>query len=77
MADDKPHVFISAVTSEFGRNKIGDRPRFFFDLHCGLLARRRGNNRGACFFADDDYTHYLAHLRELAGALGDSRSSAF
>ena len=29
---------------------------------------QRGNNRGACFFADDDYTRYLAQLRELAGA---------
>ena len=23
---------------------------------------QRGNNRGACFFADDDYARYLAHL---------------
>jgi putative transposase len=29
---------------------------------------QRGNNRGACFFADDDYARYLAHLRELAEA---------
>jgi putative transposase len=29
---------------------------------------QRGNNRGACFFADDDYARYLAHLSELAGA---------
>jgi putative transposase len=26
---------------------------------------QRGNNRGACFFADDDYALYLAHLQEL------------
>jgi putative transposase len=31
---------------------------------------QRGNNRGACFFADDDCARYLAHLRELAGAFG-------
>jgi putative transposase len=29
---------------------------------------QRGNNRGACFFADDDYARYLLHLTELAGA---------
>src|SRR5437016_8108974 len=27
---------------------------------------QRGNNRSACFHADDDYGLYLAHLRELA-----------
>jgi putative transposase len=27
---------------------------------------QRGNNRGACFFADQDYVLYLVHLRELA-----------
>lgn len=27
---------------------------------------QRGNNRGACFFADKDYLVYLRHLRELA-----------
>jgi len=27
---------------------------------------QRGNNRSACFFADDDYELYLAHLQELA-----------
>jgi putative transposase len=27
---------------------------------------QRGNNRGACFFADDDHELTLAHLRELA-----------
>jgi putative transposase len=26
---------------------------------------QRGNNRGACFFADEDYALYLAHLQEL------------
>jgi putative transposase len=30
---------------------------------------QRGNNRGACFFADDDYALYLAHLQELAAKL--------
>jgi putative transposase len=29
---------------------------------------QRGNNRGACFFSDDDYARYLGHLKELAGA---------
>jgi putative transposase len=28
---------------------------------------QRGNNRGACFFADHDYGCYLQHLGELAG----------
>jgi putative transposase len=27
---------------------------------------QRGNNRTACFFADDDHALYLAHLRELS-----------
>jgi putative transposase len=27
---------------------------------------QRGNNRGACFFADEDYFVYLRHLHELA-----------
>ena len=27
---------------------------------------QRGNNRGACFFADTDYELYLAHLQALA-----------
>jgi putative transposase len=27
---------------------------------------QRGNNRGACFFADADYEFYLAHLQALA-----------
>jgi putative transposase len=27
---------------------------------------QRGNNRGACFFADDDYELYLARLQDLA-----------
>jgi putative transposase len=31
---------------------------------------QRGNNRGACFFADDDYELTLAHLRELAARFG-------
>ncbi len=31
---------------------------------------QRGNNRGACFFADEDYALYLHHLDELAGLFG-------
>ncbi len=31
---------------------------------------QRGNNRGACFFADEDYAHYLHHLEELARLFG-------
>ena len=31
---------------------------------------QRGNNRGACFFADDDYYHYLHWLRKAAGDHG-------
>jgi putative transposase len=27
---------------------------------------QRGNNRGACFFADADYELYLAHLQAVA-----------
>ncbi len=27
---------------------------------------QRGNNRGACFFADEDYTLYLDALKDLA-----------
>lgn len=31
---------------------------------------QRGNNRGACFFADEDYTLYLHYLAELAPKFG-------
>jgi putative transposase len=31
---------------------------------------QRGNNRGACFFADEDYALYLHHLEELARLFG-------
>jgi len=31
---------------------------------------QRGNNRGACFFADSDYRRYLRHLEELAAKFG-------
>lgn len=31
---------------------------------------QRGNNRQACFFADEDYTFYLDHLTEQAAKLG-------
>ena len=31
---------------------------------------QRGNNRSACFFAEDDYRFYLHHLAELAGKVG-------
>jgi REP element-mobilizing transposase RayT/predicted RNA binding protein YcfA (HicA-like mRNA interferase family) len=31
---------------------------------------RPGNNRGACFFADEDYALYLRHLAELARLCG-------
>ena len=31
---------------------------------------QRGHNRDACFFADDDYTLYLAHLGELSSKSG-------
>jgi putative transposase len=31
---------------------------------------QRGNNRGACFFADEDYGLYLHHLEELARLTG-------
>ncbi len=31
---------------------------------------QRGNNRQACFFADEDYRRYLDWLREYAGELG-------
>ena len=31
---------------------------------------QRGNNRSACFFAEDDYRFYLHHLAELAGKAG-------
>jgi len=27
---------------------------------------QRGNNRGACFYADEDYSRYLSHLTELS-----------
>lgn len=30
---------------------------------------QRGNNRGACFFHEEDYTLYLHHLQELADRL--------
>ncbi len=33
---------------------------------------QRGNNRSACFFADDDYRRYLETLRELSGKFGCS-----
>jgi REP-associated tyrosine transposase len=31
---------------------------------------QRGNNRGTCFFADEDYSLYLHHLEELARLFG-------
>ena len=31
---------------------------------------QRGHNRDACFFADEDYTLYLAHLAELSSKSG-------
>jgi putative transposase len=31
---------------------------------------QRGNNRGACFFAEEDYSLYLHHLAELASKFG-------
>lgn len=31
---------------------------------------QRGNNRSACFYADEDYALYLHHLRELSGKFG-------
>jgi len=31
---------------------------------------QRGNNRSACFFADEDYALYLHHLSELAPKFG-------
>jgi putative transposase len=31
---------------------------------------QRGNNRGACFFAEEDYSLYLHHLAELAPKFG-------
>jgi putative transposase len=31
---------------------------------------QRGNNRSACFYADEDYGLYLQHLEELAGKFG-------
>lgn len=31
---------------------------------------QRGNNRGACFFADEDYALYLDHLAELGAKFG-------
>jgi putative transposase len=31
---------------------------------------QRGHNRDACFFADEDYTLYLAHLAELSTKFG-------
>jgi len=30
---------------------------------------QRGNNRSACFYADEDYVRYLDHLKELADKL--------
>ncbi|MGH8508158.1 MAG: transposase [Gammaproteobacteria bacterium] len=31
---------------------------------------QRGNNRSACFFAEEDYRYYLAQLSELSGRFG-------
>jgi putative transposase len=31
---------------------------------------QRGNNRGACFHAEEDYRRYLDTLREMAGKFG-------
>jgi putative transposase len=31
---------------------------------------QRGNNRSACFFAEDDYALHLRHLRELSREFG-------
>ncbi|MBI1905705.1 MAG: transposase [Rhodocyclales bacterium] len=31
---------------------------------------QRGNNRGACFFAEEDYARYLEHLGELSEKFG-------
>jgi len=31
---------------------------------------QRGNNRSACFFAEEDYRFYLDHLSELSGKFG-------
>ena len=31
---------------------------------------QRGNNRGVCFFAEEDYRFYLDHLGELAARFG-------
>ena len=31
---------------------------------------QRGNNRTACFYADEDYRLYLEHLTELSGKFG-------
>jgi putative transposase len=31
---------------------------------------QRGNNRGACFFADEDFAHYLDDLAEFAPRFG-------
>jgi putative transposase len=45
------------------------RPRLAL---AGIAAHiiQRGNNRGACFFADEDYALYLHHLEELARLFG-------
>jgi putative transposase len=45
------------------------RPRLrLADLPLHVI--QRGNNRAACFFAEDDYRFYLHHLGELAGKTG-------
>lgn len=33
---------------------------------------QRGNNRSACFFADEDYRFYLHHLKEYVKKFGCS-----
>lgn len=35
--------------------------------HWGHCSLQRGNNRSACFFAEEDYRFYLDHLSELSG----------
>ena len=37
------------------------RPRIVYD-NCTVHLTQRGNNRSACFFADEDYTFYLDQL---------------
>ncbi len=36
---------------------------------------QRGNNRGACFFAEDDYRFYLHWLRHIAEREGAAAST--